>query len=309
MPASGSTASRRRWPALLLAVGFIGLCWWAWREHQGVTLLRTATTRLERTNRRLETELSDVRDQLTAVQKQKAALITAAASAPRANPAPANSSQTVDLTPYMEADTGYPAYRDHILQDRVRSLYGDLKALKLSPEAEQRLRQLLLNRLTAPQDAQAAAAKLGIAEGSPEMRQVVGDAMRDADAEIRTLLGKDGYAQLTAAQRELQDLGFLQNNLGTKLALAGSPLSTEQLRTVADTLNHFQRSIMAVELPPDQELALQEKIAQVLTPQQYEIFQQTRALQVQAAELQRRSLEAARKNLGRDVNAWIQRGP
>jgi hypothetical protein len=70
-------------------------------------------------------------------------------------------------------------------------------------------------------------------------------------------------------------------------------------------LQPYQRTA----LPADQELALQARAAQVLTPRQMEIFQQSRSMRLQAAELQRQGLEAAKKSLGREINSWSTRGP
>lgn len=62
-------------------------------------------------------------------------------------------------------------------------------------------------------------------------------------------------------------------------------------------------------LPADQELALRDHVARVLTPQQLEIFQQNRDLMQQTMELQNRAKEAAKRSLGHDINSWTLRGP
>ncbi|MDB6128040.1 MAG: hypothetical protein JWM35_1936, partial [Verrucomicrobia bacterium] len=245
------------WAAVLAAALVAVLGWFAFHEHRQASGLVTATAKLREARDRDAVELTTLRLKNAALQKEKDALVAGAVAAAKipAHPGSADKaamSRSVDLTEYVEADPEYPAYRDKILLERVRARYGDLSFLKLPPDKLKALQRLLVDQVSAPQDAQAAAAKMGFGLGSPEVGKAIGDAMREIDGEIKDLVGKTGFADLQNAQRQAQNVSYVQTNLGLKLTLAGQPFSGEQITAVSDTLNQFQRgSVMTMlALPP-----------------------------------------------------------
>ena len=290
------------------------LTWLAVREHAHAAELIATTTKLRETQDRDAAELTALRSRNVALQKERDTLIASAAatkSASRtATPAMPITSRPIDISEYMEADPEYPAFREKILQERVTARYGNLRSLNLPPEKFQKLQHLLADRMAAPWDAQAAGLKLGLPPGSPETSRAIGESMREIDGEIINLLGKTDYAALQTAQRQAQNLSYVQTNLGLKLTLAGQPFSGEQVSAVTDVLSQYQKNgAMTTSLPPEQEQALQAHVAQLLTPQQFEIFLQDRTTRQKEDELRARSLQAAKKSLGHDINSWSQRGP
>ena len=323
----GQDQRRKFWIVPIVVALLLFLAWLAFRERSKAAELQATNTQLLKSHDRDVDELAALRVKLAAARKEKDDLVATVAAekkavpaAPAAKPATTN----VDITEYFEADPEFPAYREKLIQERIRLRYGDLRSLNLSPEKLQRLQHLLYDQASAPQDARAAALKLGMTPGSPEMNRATAAAMKEIDSEIKALLGTSGFdnlqaaqhqtqsafGELQAAQRQTQNITNLQNGIGLKMTLAGAAFSGEQITALSETLSHFQSGgTMTMALPPEQEESLQASVAQILTPSQLEIFKQDRAMRLLEDKLRWRSLESAKKALGHDINSWSLRGP
>lgn len=310
----------KRWFAplacLILAAGCAGIAWFAWREH--VELIQWRATAIERANA-LDVlrrgEKAD-HDRLLAFEKQREATLKrrearrnagGAADAPRAK-----RSGPVDLTPYMEKDPEYARLHHLRVLQQVERMYGDLKYLNLPADQLAKLRELLAERIEAPQDAREAAEAQGIDPNSREYGKAIGAAMTDVNSDIKALVGDAAYGVLTQKQMASGFESQLEYQIAPDLTAAGVSLSADQIQALAQAQAQAVQSAMgtlhsAADYQQAQFQALLQAGSKILSPDQFSVFQQSVGLQQQYQAMQSRAVQAAQAELGH-VNSWTIRG-
>jgi hypothetical protein len=292
------------WRAFLLGAAIIALCCLAWSEHRELVELRSANKAANAVERRDRMEIQRLRGQILAYMKASDWRPPVGSRAGAVEPGgEAGNSGNVDLTPFMKRDPAYAALRHRVLLRAVRVTYGDLAALNLPPDRLQKLTELLLDRCAAPQDARDAALQQGLKDGSPEYLQAVANSVNDAENDIKSFLGQSAYDQLLANENRINLASTLETTVGNYLAAAGIPLSGDQIAALADAQQKLREAS-----PEIQNQALEARAAEVLTPEQLQLFVENIDLQDDVRELQQRALEAAKKQYG-EVNSWSTTGP
>ncbi len=215
----------------------------------------------------------------------------------------ASSLENFDLTPFMMKDPAYARIHRQRILNMVMRQYGDLKALNLPADQLQKLTDLLADRYTTQNDAEEASIQAGIKYGTPEFTKAEGDATKDDDDQIKTLLGSSGYQQLQDSANLNNARMRLQFPLAVPLVLTGTPLTNDQLSALTNIQVQLQN------LPPEtrtQEFNAQ--AAQVLTPDQYSVYMQSSGSQKDYNDLIQRAQAAAKQEYG-DIKSWRIGGP
>lgn len=114
------------------------------------------------------------------------------------------------------------------LREQVDARYAALfKALNLSPPQLGRLKNLLLERQTAPVDVAAAALAQGLKPNQEELRKLVAAAQDETDRKLQTELGAAAYAQFQTYENAQLFRGAT-NDLQRGLARADAALTDAQ---------------------------------------------------------------------------------
>jgi hypothetical protein len=273
-------------------------------ERREIRVLQTAAEARDLTQKRMSTEIDRLRNRLaTAESKDRSA------SAKRANSGdlPAGntvqSTETVDVTGFMKRDPAYAGLHRKNLLLTIRRRYGDLKALGLPPDKLSQLNELLADTINPYDDVKEAALAVGIKEGSPEFNRALNDAYNSANTAVKTFLGPSAYQELLSLESASSARANLEANLGTSLAAAGMALSNDQVSALVQTQLQNQRAPQSVS-----EQAYNAKAAEVLTPDQLELFTEITTTQKESTALQQRAFEAAKQQYP-NAHGWSSSGP
>lgn len=166
----------------------------------------------------------------------------------------------------------------------VMRLFGPAIAkLNLPPDKLARLKDLLTERRLANQDFINAGVQEGLQPGTPEFVQARKQAVQDITAQISSLIGADGLAQLQY-NRGVSDMAqIVTDNFQPDFIDAGVPLTPDQLDQVSAVL-HYQTgnhvfAPQGISNVPDpttwlspQNNATLAKLAPMLTPAQLDVF-------------------------------------
>ena len=170
--------------ALFAALSWV-VCW----EELQIVRLRNHTSALAAQLRASEGQAQELRTRLEADEKLQLR----------------GAEQLVALARLQEEATAARLRRDQdspavARKDLRRIILGQyreaLAGLSLPPESLARLKDLLTARGEALLDAHEAAAREGLADGSPEMAEALNQASADLDREIAKLLGDEAYRKL-----------------------------------------------------------------------------------------------------------------
>lgn len=274
-----SRATFRRWlPAILI----LGLCGWVmWSQHAEIVALRGRAARVDAA----DDQIAGLRRALAGARRP---LPAAAAAAPVT--AAANGAAKGPTTP---AATNAPTKRnpefDRLLarQSRLNMLgrFGDIFAgLKLSPEKQAKLEELMLTKMQSAQDARNAASQVGIQYGTSDWYAAVKAAELPDDLDIKALLGDEDYQNY----QNLDDQHWVavwrnqiaMSGVGGSLTEAGVPLSPDQANSMALIYRQLEGNIsmmgvsaLSTSVDPVSGLsagqqAIMDQAARVLSPDQ-----------------------------------------
>jgi len=310
----------RRLPVALTLIGLIGAvgvtAWEAWQEHLTIAALQVqlkasdqALIQAKQVAKQSHDRLAEAAKKREETRKAREAAASATITAPKKN-AP------VDLTPYLEKQPGYAQLRQLLMLRQVNRQYGDLKGLNLPPEQLDKLRNLLAEKLQAPQDAREAALQAGIEANSPEMRKAVQEASSGVDSEIKALVGPDQYTAVNNLQMQAGFRTNIQFQISPDMNAAGLPLSTDQINALAQAQQDAQKTAAQAMRnnggPANYQAvmnqAMADQAAKVLTPDQLAVFQQSISINSQMAALQAKAREAAQQELGSKITSFSFRG-
>jgi hypothetical protein len=214
-----------------------------------------------------------------------------------------NNDAGVDLQPFLVKD---PEYTRIHRQGQLRYLkrqYGDLKALNLPADQQQKLTDLLLDRNSTLNDAREAANQAGLKFGTTDFSKALADATKDDDDQIKSLLGPAGYQQLQDASSLNTARTQLQVIIGSSLNAAGTPLTNDQVLALAGIQVKMQNSPQGFNSEEFATLA-----SQVLTPEQNATYTQNVSYQNDYNDMVQRALAAAKVQYG-DIKSWHISGP
>jgi hypothetical protein len=221
----------------------------------------------------------------------------------------------VDLTPYLEKQPGFAQLRQLQGMRQIYRQYGDLKSLNLPPEQLDKLRQLLLEKNQAPQDAREAALQAGIAPNSPAMMKATSDAMQAVDTDIKALVSPDQYAALHNLQTQAGFRSNIEYQIAPDLNAAGLPLTPAQMCALAQVQQDAQQAALQaarggskVDIQQQINQAMADQASKILSADQLPIFQQSVSINQQMVEAQAKARAAAQQELGHPVYSWTMRG-
>jgi hypothetical protein len=265
--------------------------------------------------RAAEFELNSVRMAAAAAQNTNAPLAArASATGPQATPGDGAGGMGKMLGSMLKD----PEMRKAMAQQQrmgMEMLYGSLlKELQLTPEQEQKFKDLLLDQQMENME-QAGAMFEGTAEDRARVAQELADKRKDHEAAIKELLGEDGFAQYEEYNQTLGERMMLEQ-FGR--GVETSPEQTEQLLAImrdekrnvqmnlgTPTPNPGQdwQSVLASDDVTQKIFAQQEEVnarvleraAQVLTPEQLQKFGPVLQNQL---EMQKAGLKMARQMFG-----------
>lgn len=237
---------------LVLCIVTLGSCILAWRQHRELTDLRAQrpgrddasqlqqrVQELENLNREQQEQLRVARQ---AIGESRPAGATAKEKPVRAAP-PAESGRSVvqqqtaaiqALMAQPEVQTLMRAQRLALIEQRYAGLFNQLK---LSPEQNEKLKSLLEERSTSRQDVLAVAREHGVnpRENPEAFRKLMSDAENQIAKGIMSLIGENGYDQLTGYERTLPQRAVV-NQLAERLSYTNTPLNPAQAEQLARIL-------------------------------------------------------------------------
>jgi hypothetical protein len=128
----------------------------------------------------------------------------------------------------------------------IEARYATLfKNLNLTPDQAERMKTLLSERATTMQDVMMAAREQGISpRDNPEsFRKLVADAQNDINSGIKSVIGEQGFDQLTTYEQTLPQRNLV-NELQQRLSYTSTPLTATQAEQMVQILaaNSAQRS-------------------------------------------------------------------
>ena len=186
----------RSWLPFLLLLLCVLLLSQIWRQHLALARLEsqlgerdTQVAQVQERSERLRRQIVELKAQHQTDEKAKTSA-PAVVSEARAPGSP------VDLSPYLRKDPAYAELRRKMELQTVTRQYGDLRSLNLSSAQTEKLRDLLADRDSAPNDARQIALEQGIPENSPEISQAMRAASKEVDAEVQALIGFDALKRI-----------------------------------------------------------------------------------------------------------------
>lgn len=234
--------SAKNWLLVGLALTTLGGAWLAWRQREELAALRaTALPReeraalqkrvwdLEKANRELKTQVS-----ATAVAKPEANAPEGAA--PR--PARREPDQQFDAMLGLLTQPDVPAKIALVQKSIVESRYAALfKNLNLSAAQVEKLKALLAERTLSLQDVLTVARDQGIdpRDNPAALRQLVMNAQNEINASLKSLLGEQGFAQLSVYEQTMPQRGVV-NELQQRLSYTEAPLTPTQAELLIQVL-------------------------------------------------------------------------
>jgi hypothetical protein len=218
-----------------------------------------------------------------------------------------------------------PAMRE-MLRDQqkamIKMMYGGLfKELKMSPEEESRLKELLTDSQMA--NIEAAQGLFGDSKDSPEESgKRIAEAKKQTDAKVKEMLGDERYTQYEDYQKSIGER-MQVDQLKMKLAGENLPLADQQTSQLLQIMKE-EKTVIPPVIPtdntqlPTKELFTAENIdkqlqwmddynkrvqaraAGVLSPEQFKQYQDW---QEQQAAMQKMGMNMARQMFGKEGNA------
>ena len=179
------------------------------------------------------------------------------------------------------------------------STHGPLfKSLHLSAAQVDQLKDLMVQRQQARQDATLAAAQQGMTmRNDPQgLQQAVTAAQDSVDEQIKTELGEAGFAQYQQFEQTLPQRN-MANRVQMSLSYTATPLSDDQASQLTQLLVQNAQGA-SPNLVTDQAIAAAQAI---LSPPQLQALQQLQRQQQAQAQFQQQILEAARASRGGNV--------
>jgi len=215
----------------------LGLAVLANREHLAVVRL---TAQLSDSAAGVQRQLADAQD---ANRKLRAELQTARAGAAASGPAAGQSPRSFLGRGNPAAIFNDPAFQRLAAIQMKAALdgqYGALfKALNLSPEKVEQLKNLLIQKQQAPLDALQAARDQGLNSDPQAVREAIAAAQASAEEQIKGALGENGYAQYQQFnQTEPERTAVTQ--VQQALSYTASPLTDAQSQQLLQTLVQAQ---------------------------------------------------------------------
>jgi len=191
--------------------------------------------------------------------------------------------------------------RKALRHNTIRQYARAIEALKLPPDQAAQVKELLVERNLATNDAHQAATDAGIADSTPEMGKAIAQAEAPLNQALDSLLGPDGRGKLEA----LQGTSFYGStngidDLAVDLMDAGHGLSPDQVQALAQTQHDLEDSAKnpaaaaagyrtldhnTWESPLDQDFFA--KAAALLTPDQLQIVKTSRTEENQRQAIMR----------------------
>jgi len=252
----------------------------------------------------MSAEIGRLRNRLaTAEGKNRSASAGGINSGDRSAGNSVQTNETVDVTGFIKRDPAYAEIHRKNLLLTVRRRYGDLKALGLPPDKLSQLTELLADTINPYDDVKEAALAVGIKAGSPEFNHAMSDAYNSANTAVEAFLGSSAYQELQSLESASSVRANLESNLGATLAAAGLALSNDQVSALAQTQLQYQRAAQSVSAQ-----AYNAKAAEVLTPDQLELFTEITTTEKESNALQQRALEAAKRQYP-NAHGWSFSAP
>jgi len=209
----------------------------------------------------------------------------------------------------------------------INMMYGGLfKDLKLSPEEKDKLKELLTD--SQMKNIEAAQGMFGGKDGVTEdTTKQIADSKKQTDADIKALLGDERFAQYQEYQKSMGER-MQMDQFKNQLAAANMPMDDAQ----AAQLMQIMKDEKVASPPPisddqtqipkkdtftaenlEKQLAwmddysrrVQDRVAQVLTPEQ---FKEYKSFQEQQASMQKLGLQMAKQMFGGDKSGTAPKG-
>jgi hypothetical protein len=231
----GKFAMRHRvlWWVTLLAVAGLLVATWGYLIEQKEIIAIQAKSAANALNARRQ--IAELRQKLSAAQSAA----TAAEKKPQASAqaegnsrAPRRRASPILDFSEMRKDPAFAAlWRKQRLRTLNLQLGDTLTKLNLPPEELAKLKNLLVDRDEAAEDAREAGRDADLDQRT--LIQAVQNAMNEVNDEIKALVGAEGFSQIQSAQQTGTWKIVIQNQVGADLTAAGSPLSAEQIDALA----------------------------------------------------------------------------
>ncbi len=308
--------SRWKIPAGAFALLAVGLGWYAGRERREIAGLRAGALAKSKEVEVLRRTAGQF--QRAATRKRRAAARAAAPLDRQAAAARRRRSATFDLTPYLRKDPDYARLHRLQILRMVDQMYGsdNLKALGLPPDEVAKVRELLAERIEAPEDARQIALEQGIGPNSRDMGRAINDALSQVNADIEAMVGPDALKMLNQLQGEAGYRGQIQYQIAPDMNAAGVGLNPSQINALAQAELQAQtqaaqtmritRSPVNVQQATTQ--ALLAAAPQILAPDQLVAFQQSVSQYQEYQAMIARAMAAARKEVGHPITSWTVSG-
>ncbi len=137
----------------------------------------------------------------------------------------------------------------------IEARYATLfKNLNLTPDQAEKMKSLLSERATTMQDVMMAAREQGISlrDNPDAYRKLVADAQNDINSGIKSVIGEQGFDQLTTYEQTLPQRNLV-NELQQRLSYTSTPLTTAQAEQMVQILatNSAQRSAPSSNTAPN----------------------------------------------------------
>lgn len=236
-------------PLLLAALAFvtIGASFIAWRQHAELSELRGAALakderadlqkrlwHLEKTNRELSDQLAAQRAGGRDPDGPPPADGPARGARGGFNPNNPREAAMRDLLARPEVQAMFAAQQKQQIEQRYAALF---RLLNLSPEQAERLKTLLAERQSAPQEVLTVAREQGIDPRSDRaaFQKLLTDARDAVDTSIKGLLGDGGFAQLQTYEHTMPQRAIV-DQLQQRLSYTPDPLSSAQAEQLVGIL-------------------------------------------------------------------------
>jgi hypothetical protein len=215
------------------ALTTLGLAGLAYEQRLAVIRL---TAQLSDPAAGVQRQLADAQD---ANRKLRAELQTARAAAAAGGPASGPSPRPFPGRGNPAAIFNDPAFQRLAAIQQKAALdgqYGALfKALNLSPEKVEQLKNLLIQKQQAPLDALQAARDQGLTSDPQAVREAIAAAQASAEEQIKGALGESGYAQYQQFNQTAPERTAV-TQVQQALSYTPTPLSDEQSQQLLQTL-------------------------------------------------------------------------
>jgi hypothetical protein len=277
---------RSKVPTLLASLIAILALAAAWHEYALAKTLTSKLAEADHQTAQLNRQLVDAK----AAQDRSAKLLAqlarlSEASRPSPSPTPSRKVQMIHIADIIKDHPEYATLHDKDVRRQIIRQYGaSLLALNLPADQLAKAKNLLVERAMSMTDAVEVAQANGLAQGSPEWRAAIEQAMSGVTQELNSLLQSDANTSLSEFELVSSTRVSTGNNLVPDFIDAGLPLTDAQAQVVAQaSADASFRSPNAQHAPdyntPDPTTGITPKqnqminqVAPVLTPAQLDIY-------------------------------------